>query len=48
MSKGKVYTREFKIEAVQLLSSGQSLAQVSKDLNVSEISLTKWRKQLKT
>jgi hypothetical protein len=27
MSKGKTYNREFKVEAVQLLNSGQSLAQ---------------------
>jgi transposase len=47
MSKGKVYTREFKVEAVQLLNGGQSLAQVSKDLSVSEASLCKWRNQLK-
>lgn len=46
MAKGKIYSREFKIEAVGLLKSGQSLAQVSRDLGVSEVSLSKWKKQL--
>ena len=47
MGKGLHYSREFKIEAVQLLNAGQSLAQVCKNLGVSEASLSKWKRQLK-
>ncbi len=47
MPTGKKYSREFKIEAVQLLNNGQSQAKVCKDLGISEGSLAKWRKQLK-
>lgn len=46
MGTGTRYNREFKIEAVQLLNAGQSLAKVSRDLGVSEASLSKWKKQL--
>ena len=46
MSRGRSYSREFKVEAVGLLNSGQTLAQVSKDLGVSEGSLKTWRKRL--
>jgi transposase len=46
MGTGKKYSREFKIEAVQLLKSGQSQVQVAKDLGVSEGSLLNWKKKL--
>ena len=46
MGTGKKYSREFKIEAVQLLASGKSQIQVAKDLGVSEGSLLNWKKQL--
>lgn len=47
MAKGTKYSREFKIEAVQLLSTGKSAAQVSKDLGISDVTLAQWKKQLK-
>ncbi len=47
MPKGKIYSREFKIEAIQLIQSGRSVVQVAKELGVSEASLAKWKKQLK-
>jgi transposase len=46
MGTGKKYSREFKIEAVQLLNAGKSATQVAKDLGVSDVSLAKWKKQL--
>jgi transposase len=46
MGKGTKYSREFKIEAVQLLSTGKSQAQVSKDLGIADVTLASWKKQL--
>lgn len=43
----KTYTREFKLEAVQLVkSSGKPLSQIARDLGVSETALYNWCKQL--
>lgn len=43
----KVYTKEFKEEAVKLMqSSGKSAAQVARDLGISDNSLYNWQKQL--
>ena len=43
----KTYTREFKLEAVQLVkSSGKSMSQIARDLGVSETALYDWCKQL--
>lgn len=45
--KRKVYTREFKLEAVRLASEdGITVAQVARDLGVNENTLHKWRQQL--
>ena len=46
MATGKKYSREFKIEAVQLLNAGKSAAQVAKDLGVSDVTLAHWKKKL--
>ena len=44
--KRKVYTREFKLEAVRLASEdGVTVAQVARDLGVNENTLHKWRQQ---
>jgi transposase len=46
--KRKVYTREFKAEAIRLASqTGQTLSQVARDLGINENTLWRWRKQLK-
>src|SRR5437763_781337 len=43
----KTYTREFKLEAVQLVkSSGKPMSQVARDLGVSDSALYQWCKQL--
>lgn len=43
----KVYTKEFKEEAVKLMqSSGKSAAQVARDLGISDNSLYNWQRQL--
>jgi transposase len=43
----KTYTREFKLEAVQLVkSSGKPMSQIARDLGVSETALYHWCKQL--
>ena len=43
----KTYTREFKVEAVQLVkSSGKPLSQIARELGVSETALYNWSKQL--
>ncbi len=43
----KVYTREFKEEAVRLArTSGKSIAQVARELGISDTSLHQWRKEL--
>ena len=47
MGRIKSYNREFRIEAVGLLNSGQTLERVSKDLGVSEGSLRNWKKKLR-
>ena len=45
--KRKVYTREFKLEAVRLASEdGVTVAQIARDLGVNENTLHKWRQQL--
>jgi transposase len=44
----KVYTREYKLEAVQLTAgSGRSTAQVARDLGINENTLHNWRKELR-
>ena len=44
----KVYTREFKVEAVRLATeSGKSLAAVARDLGINENTLWNWRKELR-
>jgi transposase len=44
----KTYTREFKIEAVQLTTAGgQSVAQVARDLGLNENTLHNWRRQFR-
>jgi transposase len=46
--KRKVYTREFKVEAVRLTTEpDQSVAQVARDLGLNENTLWRWRQQLK-
>ena len=46
--KRRVYTRDFKAEAVRLATeSGQSIRQVARDLGINENTLWNWRKQLK-
>jgi transposase len=43
----KSYTREFKVEAVQLVkSSGKPMSQVARELGISDSALSKWCKQL--
>jgi transposase len=43
----KTYTKEFKIEAVQLLQSSQkSQAQIARELGVADSTLSQWRKDL--
>ena len=43
----KVYTREFKVEAVQLVkSSGKPMSQVARDLGISDSALYQWCKKL--
>jgi len=43
----KTYTKEFKLEAVQLVQSGQkSQAQIARDLGVADSTLSQWRKEL--
>ena len=43
--KQRVYTNEFKIEAVRLLErSDGSVVQIAKDLGVSDSALHSWRK----
>ena len=46
-SKRRNYTREFKIEAVRLVTeNGSSLREAAESLGVSQNSLRTWRKQL--
>jgi transposase len=43
----KTYTPEFKREAVQLVqTSGKPIAQVARDLGISDTSIHQWRKEL--
>jgi transposase len=43
----KVYTREFKEQAVRLAqTSGKSIAQVARELGISDASIHQWRKEL--
>ncbi len=43
----KVYTREFKEEAVRLVqTSGKPIAQVARELGISDTSIHQWRKEL--
>ena len=42
----KMYSREFKLEALQLVeSSGKSAAQIARDLGIPEGSLYRWRNE---
>lgn len=46
--KRKIYTREFKVEAVKLATeTGQSVSRVARDLGLNENTLWRWRRQLK-
>ena len=46
MGKRRRYTAEFKAEAVRLVvSSGQPVAQIARELGVNEQSLHKWKRQ---
>ena len=43
----KTYTREFKLEAVQLVkSSGKPMSQIARELGVSDSALSRWCQQL--
>jgi len=43
----KVYTREFKEEAVRLAqTSGKPITQVARELGMSDTSIPEWRKEL--
>jgi transposase len=43
----KTYTREFKLEAVQLVkSSGKPMSQIAPELGISDSALSKWCRQL--
>ncbi|HEX4203843.1 MAG TPA: transposase [Ktedonobacteraceae bacterium] len=43
----KVYTKEFKQEAVRLAqTSGKPIAQVARELGISDTSIQQWRKEL--
>ena len=43
----KVYTKEFKEEAVKLVqNSGKSTAQIARELGVSDSAIYQWQKQL--
>jgi transposase len=43
----KVYTREFKEEAVRLAqTSGKPITQVARELGISDSSIHQWRKEL--
>lgn len=45
----KVYTKEFKEEAVKLVqSSGKPAAQIARDLGISDSALYMWQKELVT
>lgn len=43
----KVYTKEFKEEAVRLVEmSGKSIAQIARELGISDSAIHNWRKEL--
>jgi transposase len=43
----KTYTKEFKLEAVQLVkSSGKPMSQIARELGISDSALYHWSKQL--
>ncbi len=42
---GNGYSREFKVDAVRLVSSGVSVRQAARDLGVSEVTLRGWVKR---
>ena len=43
----KVYTREFKEEAVRLVqTSGKAIVQIARELGISDSSIHQWRKEL--
>ncbi len=43
----KVYTREFKEEAVRLAqTSGKPISQIARELGISDSSIHQWRKEL--
>lgn len=43
----QIYTKEFKLEAVQLVqASGKSQAQIARDLGVADSTLSHWCKQM--
>jgi transposase len=47
MAERKTYTKEFKVEAVQLLeTSGKNGHQIEKDLGIGSGQIYRWRKQL--
>ena len=47
-TKRRVYTREFKQEAVRLAeTSGQTIVQIEQDLGISHGLLNKWKRKLK-
>jgi transposase len=46
-SRAKRYTESFKREALTLLESGRSLAQVSQELGVTTWTLREWQKRAK-
>lgn len=41
------FTREFKLQVINEVSNGKSLAQTARDYNLSESMICKWRKQFK-
>ena len=45
----KVFTREFKVEAVRLMEESELSAQsIAEDLGISTSSLNRWRRELRT
>jgi transposase len=43
----KVYTKEFKAEAVRLVqTSGKSITQIARELGISDSAIHNWRKEL--
>jgi transposase len=49
MGKYKIYSKEFKLEAVRLLeTSGKPGAEIARELGIKRNQLYKWQEQLKT